>query len=203
MAVSVADQQDVHHDEAHIELSYTAKLRQNRMGLWLFCISEVFLFGGIFAARFYLWGNTRPELNQVLGLITTSILLVSSFFMARAEAAISHGDRKSFLRNLALTGVLGIAFLVGVVGFEWNAELAPTDGAFGAIFFGMTGLHALHVLSGVFLIFVVWWRGRKGGFSAEEHWGVEATAIYWHFVDVVWVFFYPALYLIGQPVHVG
>jgi cytochrome c oxidase subunit 3 len=78
--------------------------------------------------------------------------------------------------------------------------LKPTDGAFGAIFYAMTGLHALHVLSGVVLILIVWNRGRKGDFSAERHWGVEATAVYWHYVDLVWVFFYPALYLIGTPV---
>ena len=61
----------------------------------------------------------------------------------------------------------------------------------------MTGLHALHVFSGVVIILLIWNLGRNGHFSAERHWGVEACAIYWHFVDVVWVFFYPALYLIG------
>jgi cytochrome c oxidase subunit 3 len=66
---------------------------------------------------------------------------------------------------------------------------------------GMTGLHALHVSSGVVIILLVWNAGRNGRFSAERHWGVEATAIYWHFVDVVWVFFYPALYLIGTVSH--
>jgi cytochrome c oxidase subunit 3 len=64
----------------------------------------------------------------------------------------------------------------------------------------MTGLHSLHVVSGVILIFIIWYRGRKGAFSAEEHWGVEAAATYWHYVDVIWVFFYPALYLIGTAV---
>ena len=62
----------------------------------------------------------------------------------------------------------------------------------------MTGMHAFHVLTGLAFIFIAWNLGRKGHFSAERHWGVEACAIYWHFVDLVWIFFYPALYLIGK-----
>jgi cytochrome c oxidase subunit 3 len=65
----------------------------------------------------------------------------------------------------------------------------------------MTGIHAIHVLSGVIFILIVWNNGRRGHYSAEEHWGVEACAIYWHYVDVAWVFFYPALYLIGSVAH--
>jgi hypothetical protein len=99
-----------------------------------------------------------------------------------------------------LTAVLGVTFLVGVVGFEWSGHIQPSHGAYGAVLYGMTGMHALHVLSGVVFILLVWNRGRKGGFSAERHWGVEACAIYWHYVDVVWVFFYPALIdaLVGE-----
>ncbi|MFN2292105.1 MAG: heme-copper oxidase subunit III [Anaerolineae bacterium] len=180
--------------------SYKVQVRANRLGLWLFFVSESFMFGGLLASRFYLWGNTRPELDQVLGLIVTSILLLSSFFMNRAESAIAYDDRKTFLRSLLITAALGTLFLVGVVGFEWQGHLKPWDGVYGAVLFGMTGLHALHVLSGVIIILLVWNRGRQGGYSAERHWGVEACAIYWHFVDVIWVVFYPALYLIGLPV---
>ena len=178
---------------------YQFQLRSNRLGLWLFFVSEAFMFIGLLVARFYLWGNTRPELDQILGLIITSILLVSSFFMNRAEVAIAHNDRSSFLRSLLITAALGIAFLVGVVGFEWTGHIRPTDGAFGAVLYGMTGMHALHVLSGVIFILIVWNNGRKGNYSPERHWGVEACAVYWHYVDLIWVFFYPALYLIGSP----
>lgn len=179
---------------------YQVQTKTNRVGLWLFMVSEAFLFGGLLASRFYLWGNTRPELDQTLGLIVTAVLLVSSFFMNRAESAIAHGDRETFLNSMLITAGLGVAFLIGVVGFEWQGHLKPWDGVYGAVVFGMTGLHALHVLSGVVLILIVWNLGRKGHFSAERHWGVEATAVYWHFVDVVWVFFYPALYLMGTAV---
>jgi cytochrome c oxidase subunit 3 len=184
----------------HLTL-YEVHTKTNRLGLWLFFVSEAFLFGGLLASRFYLWGNTRPALDQWLGLIVTTILLLSSFFMNRAESAIAYGDRKTFLNCLLLTAGLGTAFLIGVVGFEWQGHIKPWDGVYGAVLFGMTGLHALHVLSGIILILIVWNLGRKGHFSAERHWGVEATAIYWHFVDVVWVLFYPALYLMGSVVH--
>ncbi|HSG17139.1 MAG TPA: cytochrome c oxidase subunit 3 [Anaerolineae bacterium] len=188
-----------HEHDSH-EPPYAEQVKRNRMGLWLFFFSEIFLFGALLAARFYLWGNTRPDLDQTIGVITTSVLLLSSFTMVQAETAMTYGDRKGFLRYAALTAVLGILFLVGVVGIEWQGHLQPGDGVYGGIFFLMTGMHALHVLSGVILILVNWNLARKGHYSAERHWGVEGMALYWHYVDVVWVFFYPALYLIGTPV---
>ena len=181
--------------------SYQTQVKANRMGLWLFFVSEAFMFGGLLASRFYLWGNTRPDLDQTLGLVVTAILLLSSFFMNRAETAIGHDDRETFLNSMLITAGLGIAFLVGVVFFEWGGHIQPWDGIYGAVLFGMTGLHALHVFSGVILILIVWNLGRNGHFDAERHWGVEATAIYWHFVDIVWVFYYPALYLMGTVSH--
>ncbi len=188
--------------------SYTQQVRNNRLGLWLFFISEAFLFAGLLVVRFYLWGNTRPEMDQFIGLIITSVLLVSSFSMNIAETAIEHGDRKTFLRALVTTGVLGTVFLVGVMVFEWGlfpslveGHLSPSDGVYGAVVFAMTGMHALHVISGIIFIAIVWNLGRKGSFSEEQNWGVESCAIYWHYVDVVWIFFYPAIYLIGTAVH--
>src|SRR5689334_24381395 len=86
----------------------------NRLGLWLFFVSEVFMFGGLLIMRFHLWGNTRPDLDQRLGLIVTYILLVSSFFMNRAEVAAAHDDRHNFLVSLGLTGLPGVLFPVGV-----------------------------------------------------------------------------------------
>ena len=180
---------------------YQAQTKGNRVGLWLFLVSEAFLFGGLLASRFYLWGNTRPDLDQTVGLIVTTVLLLSSFFMNRAETAMAHNDRKTFSSSMLITAALGVVFLIGVVLFEWQGHIKPWDGIYGAVLYGMTGLHALHVLSGVVLILIVWNLGRKGHFSAERHWGVEATAVYWHYVDLVWIFFYPALYLMGTMVH--
>ncbi len=177
------------------------KLVNNRLGLWLFILSDAFMFGGILVARIYLLGETRPHLEQTTGFIITAILLVSSFFMNRAETSIAFGDRRGFLISTALTLLLGLGFLIGVVGFEWRiTPFGPGDGAPGAIFYLMTGMHAFHVLTGVIFLAVILRNGLMGHYSADEHWAVEACANYWHFVDIVWQFFYPALYLVGVAV---
>ncbi len=177
---------------------YRRKLAANRLGLWLFIISDAFMFGGLLVARFYLLGEHRPHLEQNVGLIVTAVLLISSFFMNRAEISITHGDRRGFLLHTTITMLLGIVFLIGVVGFEWQiAGFGPGDGAEGAIFYMMTGMHAFHVLTGILFLAVILRNGLRGHYSPERHWAVEACANYWHFVDIVWQFFYPALYLIG------
>ncbi|HZD56207.1 MAG TPA: cytochrome c oxidase subunit 3 [Anaerolineales bacterium] len=178
---------------------YQYKSATNRLGLWLFIISDSFLFLGLLATRFYLFGDQRPDVNPLLGVTVTSVLLLSSFFMNRAETLMSFGDRRGFLNNVLITIVLGTLFLVGVVGVEWQiAPFGIGDNAIASVFFTMTGFHALHVLSGVVFLLIVYRNARKELYSAERHFPVEAAAVYWHFVDVVWVFFYPALYLIGR-----
>jgi cytochrome c oxidase subunit 3 len=184
----------------HHSLEY--KTATNRIGLWLFLLSDSFVFGGLAVARFNLLGLTRPALNQILGLAVTSVLLLSSFFMNRAEVSMEHGDRKNFLLFTIVTFLLGFGFVLGVVAVEWPSAIAegitPSTNAAGAIFFMMTGMHAFHVVTGLIFLFVVWNNGRRGIYTQEKHWGVEAATVYWHFVDVVWIFFYPALYLIGK-----
>lgn len=203
-----------HGAEHAPEVPYSQQLHANRLGIWLFCFSELFLFGALLVSRFVLWGNTRPNLSQEIGLITTTVLLFSSYFMYRAETGAMYGDRKRLVNGLLMAFLLGVLFVVGVVVFEWNVfglegELAgielfghikTSDGVYGGMFYAMTGMHVLHVLSGLFLILVIWFHARKDKFTPERHWGVEGTAIYWHYVDVIWIFFYPALYLIGRPV---
>ena len=184
-----------------VRLNYKYKTGTNRLGLWLFILSDGFIFAGLLVSRFYLLGNTRPHLEQALGLVVTAVLLVSSFFMNRAETAIAHGDQKSFLRGIMITMLLGTMFLIGVVGVEWQlAPFGPGDGVEGAIFYMMTGMHAFHVLTGVVFLIIVYRNGKKGLYTPEKHWAVEACAVYWHFIDVVWIIFYPALYLMGTVV---
>lgn len=182
---------------------YKHRTVNNRLGLWVFIISDSFLFAGLLVSRFYLLGTAnRPDVNQIVGLIITTMLLVSSFFMNRAEVAASFGDQSAFVRNTLITITLGILFLIGVVGVEWQiAPFGPGDGAAASLFYTMTFFHALHVLSGVVFLGIILRNGRKGLYTAERHWPVEAAAVYWHFVDVVWIFFYPALYLIGLAVR--
>jgi cytochrome c oxidase subunit 3 len=178
---------------------YQYKSATNRLGLWLFILSDSFLFLGLLATRFYLFGGERPDVSPILGVTVTSVLLLSSFFMNRAEILMSHGDRRGFLNNILITIVLGTLFLVGVVGVEWQiVPFSVGDNAIASVFFTMTGFHAFHVLTGVIFLLIVYRNARKGLYSAERHFPVEAAAVYWHFVDVVWVFFYPALYLIGR-----
>ena len=197
----------VAHVVAHVD-NAKEQLRHNRLGLWLFFVSEAFLFGGLLTVRFYLWGDHRPELDQFIGLMVTGVLLLSSLSMNLAETAMEHGDRRTFSIGMILTAILGTLFLLGVMVFEWGlfpalyeGHLTPGENVYGAVVFAMTGMHAIHVISGVVFILIVWNLGRKGHFSPESHWGVESCAIYWHYVDLVWIFFYPALYLIGTPVH--
>jgi cytochrome c oxidase subunit 3 len=127
------------------------------------------------------------------------MLLASSFTANRAEVMISRGNRQAFLRNLAVTLVLGTVFLGIVVGVEWPEarHFAPLSTGFGTIFFVTTGMHAFHVLTGLIILMITFWQGRQGRYSAEDYWGAQGGIMYWHFVDVVWVFVYPILYLLG------
>jgi cytochrome c oxidase subunit 3 len=178
--------------------SFAYKLTTNRLGLWFFMLSDAFVFGGLFISRFNLLGLTRPETNQFLGVAVTSVLLLSSFFANRAEVSMERGDRKQTILCLAATISLGILFLAGVLGVEWRiAPFSPADGAQGAVFYSMTGFHAFHVLTGVIFLSIVLRNLARQRYSREKHWAVEASVVFWHFIDVVWVFFYPALYLIG------
>jgi cytochrome c oxidase subunit 3 len=186
-------------DDTH---SYAYKTGTNRLGLWLFLLSDAFVFAGLMTARINLLGLTRPHLNQILGLAVTAVLLISSFFMNRGETAMAHGDKKGFIANALVTFVLGLGFLLGVVAVEWPTAaaegLTASSGTAGAIFYMMTGMHAFHVFTGLIFLLVIINNARKDVYSADQHWGVEAAAVYWHFVDLVWIFFYPALYLIGK-----
>jgi cytochrome c oxidase subunit 3 len=187
-----------HDDEA-----YEYKAGTNRLGLWLFLVSDSFVFAGLMIMRINLLGLARPQLNQILGLVVTVVLLISSFFMNRGETMMHNGDRRGFLTNTAVTFFLGLLFLLGVVFVEWPLAIAegltPSSGVAGGAFFMMTGMHAFHVFTGLILLVIVWLNGRRGLYDVKNY-PVEAAAVYWHFVDVVWIFYYPALYLIGTAV---
>ncbi len=189
MAVQEAPSPAYHHEEEH------NRPAMNQMGLWLFFASETFLFAALASARFYIAGFDRPEhLNQALGLGITSILLTSSVFAYLAEAAMARGDRAACKTYLLATIVLGLVFAGGVA-IEWSTAEFKASEPYGTAFFSMTGLHASHVISGVGLLALTYRLVSKGHFSSDSYWGVEASIKYWHFVDVVWVFFYPILYL--------
>lgn len=174
-----------------------SKLTLDRFGLWLFILSETGLFVALLAARFYLTGFEVPEeANQVVALTITSILLASSGTAYLAEVASRFGDSALFRKAMMATLLLGLVFLVGV-GVEWSEAFHafPPSTLYGSSFFLMTGMHAFHVLTGMIFLGIVYRMSR--GAPASHKWPVEASVKYWHFVDVVWVFFYPALYLIN------
>jgi len=176
-----------------------SRLSINRLGLWLFFLSESFLFSALLVTRYYLHGFERPaELNQPLGFVISAVLLLSSLTAYSAEAAIAHGEERLFRRNVVFTIILGVLFMGGV-GLEWSDGFRafPPSTGFGTVFFTLTGFHALHVLSGVLALGILLFPGQKGRFTPDNHWGVEGVVKYWHFVDVVWVFIFPTLYLVS------
>jgi len=178
---------------------HARRLAINQVGLWLFLLSESFLFSALISSRYFLQGLQRPEtLNQPLGLAITVVLLWSSLSAYRAETAIAHGDRSRFQRNILLTIGLGALFLVGVA-WEWREAFLhfPPPSGFGTVFFTMTGIHAFHVLTGLLALAVIYLLGKGGRFAPGAYWGVEGSVKYWHFVDVAWVFIYPTLYLVN------
>lgn len=181
-----------------VEHSAEERLSLNRTGLWLFILSESFLFGAALSSRYYLQGVERPpELNQLLGLGITLVLLTSSLTAYRAERAALWGHLAGLNRNLAATIGLGLVFLVGVA-IEWYEAFHyfPPGTAYGTVFLTTTGLHGFHVLTGIIALTFVLFLGRHGRFTGGNSWAVEGTVKYWHFVDVAWVFIYPTLYLV-------
>lgn len=193
------------------------------LGMWAFLATEVMFFGGMFAAyavyRYWYphaWAEASRELDLWLGTVNTAVLLTSSLTMALAVDAARHGTRRHISRWLVLTIVLGVVF-VGIKAYEyhhkWEEHLVPgryfqwhegdvrTAGAaelFFSFYFAMTGLHAFHMLIGFGVLGYILRRARRGDFSPEYYTPVEIAGLYWHFVDIVWVFLFPLLYLIDR-----
>jgi len=187
---------DTAHAVHHVDSHSPERVRINRLGLWLFFASDGLLFAVFAAARFYNNGTFRPDdLKQILGLAVTAVLLASSLTAYRAETAIEHGNFAHGRLMLLLTIILGVGFVAGVV-TEWSlAEFTPSEG-FGTSYFSMTGMHSMHVITGILFLVVIYVRTGRGHFSSGYTWPVSGVIMYWHFVDVVWVFFYPTLYLV-------
>ena len=172
------------------------RLRINRFGLWLFFISDGLLFGIMAAARFAIADtHVDEEISQALGLGITSILLASSLTAYLAETAITNGNIRRGQLLLLATIVLGVIFLGGVV-VEWSIAEFSASEPYGTAFFSMTGMHATHVATGILFLMLAWILARRGRFNDGNTFGAQGIVMYWHFVDVVWVFFYPILYLL-------
>jgi cytochrome c oxidase subunit 3 len=127
------------------------------------------------------------------------MLIISSFTCQFAVWAIRRGDRTAFLRNIGVTFVIGVVFLI-MQGLDYallgQEGITLSTGTFGTTYFTLTGFHGAHVFAGVVMLGVVLYRGMAGQFSARHHDAVEATSLYWHFVDVVWILLFSLLYLL-------
>jgi cytochrome c oxidase subunit 3 len=190
------------------------------LGMWLFLATEVMFFGGIFVAYtvyrdMYLPGFEVGShlLNIKLGAFNTIVLLCSSLTMALAVRAASLGKRRHLITFLVLTLLLGLAFVGVKLVFEWYHDyetgLAPglnwtlagphARGAqlFFVFYFTLTGIHALHMVIGIGILLVLIALATKGHFTPENPNAVEMVGLYWHFVDIIWIFLFPLLYLIG------
>lgn len=190
-----------------------------RMGIWLFLVTEVLFFGGLFCAFFIYRGwyfdsfvEAHHHLDKQMGALNTLFLITSSLTMALAVRAAQMTKKEQATRMLAVTFLLAGAFLV-VKYFEYSHKihdgLLPGSmfsaqgfttkhaGTFFAIYFVMTGIHGLHVLIGMGLILWILLRNMKGEFSSRYYAPVEGVGLYWHLVDLIWIYLFPLLYLVG------
>jgi cytochrome c oxidase subunit 3 len=182
------------------------------LGMILFICSEGMFFSGLFAAYFSVRASSPrwPPLtdNEFLNerfnlhaepwfaLVLTIILVTSSFTCQFAVWAIRRDDRAGFIRNIGVTLVLGIVFLIGQAYDYSTLGFGISDTPFGTTFYTLTGFHGAHVFGGAVMLSVVLYRGLAGQFSARHHDAVEATSLYWHFVDVVWIALFSTLYIL-------
>ena len=187
-----------------------------KLGMWLFILSELILFGGMFILySAYRYKNpvdfhrASRELQVILGTLNTLILLTSSLSVAASIAAIQRGQRKLSIYLLMATMALGLLFLVNK-GFEWGTKIehgiypnSPTllarpkgEILFFGLYYVMTGLHGLHVLVGVGVLFVMLILLLKEKISQTHFTPLENSGLYWHLVDIIWIFLYPLFYLI-------
>ena len=194
------------------------------LGMWIFLITEIMFFGGMFAV-YIVYRSWYPDvfaiasssLNEIIGALNTGVLLLSSFTMVMAVRAGQLGQQKMIVIFLILTLLFGGVFL-GVKAYEWNEKFEehhiPGQAAFHldgvhpedqghaqlffSIYFAMTGLHALHMVIGVGILLTLIVLARKGRFSASYYTPVDVAGLYWHFVDIIWIFLFPLLYLIDR-----
>jgi len=192
---------------AHGTTQARPTLSNGMLGLILFIASEVMFFGGLFAAYFNAravhvgeWGAPppAPELEILpIALPITIVLVASSFTMQFGVWAIRRGDQRAMRNWTMLTLALGVAFLIGQIYDYTTLGFGIGDGAFGTVFYTLTGFHGAHVFGGAVGLTILSARAAQGQFSRRNHVAVEAISMYWHFVDVVWIALFSTLYFLG------
>jgi cytochrome c oxidase subunit 3 len=198
-AESAHDAHALHPPEAH----RSSRVEPAVLGMLLFIASEVMLFGSFFTAYFFVrvsgegeWPLPPFELPKFVAGVNTAILVTSSFTIHWALQSIKRGNRAGLQAGLVLTLGLGVTFLLTQIREYSRVGFNPADGAFGTIFYGLTGLHGAHVFVGLTLLTFATIRAFRGHFSPQHHAGVEIPGIYWHFVDVMWIVVYTTVYIL-------
>jgi cytochrome c oxidase subunit 3 len=196
------------HAEAHHgppTANQSSRISATVLGMFLFIASEAMLFGAFFTAYFFIrvvnpdapeWPLEPFHLPVYVAGVNTAILLASSFTMHWALQSIKRGSRTGLKAGLVLTFLMGLCFLITQMVEYAHIGFAPHDGAFGTIFYSLTGLHGAHVFVGLSLLAVAIVRAFRGHYTPEHHHGVEIPGIYWHFVDVMWIVVYATIYLL-------
>ncbi len=189
---------------SHTEVTATG-IPSGKLGMWLFLASEVMFFTGLIGAYIVLraglthWPHPGEELSIPLAAFNTFVLLSSSMTMAMSVAAVQHADLKRLRWFLGCTILLGAAFL-GIKGYEYSLKFAhghfPGTGILWDCYFTLTGFHGIHVLAGVIANLWILSLTLKSDFLTHKGHIVEISGLYWHFVDLVWIFLFPLLYLI-------
>ena len=192
------------HDHGHPpEANVSSRAEAQWLGMLLFIISEIMLFGAFFTAYFFIrvvgeaeWPAKGEELPVAIAGVNTAILISSSFTMHWALEGARNENRNALRVGLLTTFLLGLSFLTVQVNEYVHLGFAPHDNAQGTIFYGLTGLHGAHVFVGLTLLAFATIRAFRGHFTAKEHRGVEVPGIYWHFVDIMWIFVYTTIYVL-------
>ncbi len=191
----------VHHGPPAANQS--SRVDARTLGMLLFIISEIMVFGAFFTAYFFIrvvggaeWPAEGDHLPKLIAGVNTAILVSSSLTMHWALESVKSDNRRGLQAGMLTTFLLGSTFLFVQINEYVHVGFAPQDSAQGTIFYGLTGLHGAHVFIGLTLLAVVTLRAFRGHFSSAEHHGVEVPGIYWHFVDVMWIVVYTTVYII-------
>jgi cytochrome c oxidase subunit III len=181
----------------------SSRVEPGLLGMLLFIISEIMVFGAFFTAYFFIriaQGNPWPAPGTTLPVevagVNTAILISSSFTIHWAQSSIAKGNRFGLKAGMLTTFLLGCTFLFIQINEYANIGFAPQDGAQQTIFYSLTGLHGAHVFIGLLLLLFVTIRSFRGHYSPESHHGVEVPGIYWHFVDIMWIVVYTTVYIL-------
>jgi cytochrome c oxidase subunit 3 len=203
-SISAAHAHDDHH-HGPPPANRSSRVEPALLGMLLFIISEIMVFGAFFTAYFFIRVVAIPggwfpmdghKLPVAVAGVNTAILLSSSLTLHWAQTSIKNGNRFGLQAGMLTTFLLGLTFLFIQINEYVHIGFRPQDSAQATVFFSLTGLHGAHVTIGLVLLAMVTWRSFKGHYSPEHHHGVEVPGIYWHFVDVMWIIVYTSVYVL-------